>query len=272
MRKRERENPCGICGHYHKYEEGEVCGVCGHRWKPSDGEGTPAKHESAFPTEVLKDFLFLGSYDNASRSEVLKTLNVSHILNTVPDCHNLYKNSFTYHSLQRDRPLDFDDANRFLEQCERDKSRVLVHCMTGKNRSAAIVAAFLMKSRGWRLAQSFQWVKDRRPQVQLTDASQNELLEYEQKLFGPSSQPVIPTESFASLGFGYPKPAGDTQAPTFNQMTAPSISIFERVGPNDVPPNFAFGAEGTAGVNPDNNDNGGAKANPASTDNPMDSS
>ena len=81
MRKRERENPCGICGHYHKYEEGEVCGVCGHRWKPSDGEGAPARHESAFPTEVLKDFLFLGSYDNASRSEVLRTLSITHILN-----------------------------------------------------------------------------------------------------------------------------------------------------------------------------------------------
>jgi dual specificity MAP kinase phosphatase len=81
---------------------------------------------------------------------------------------------------------------------------------------------------------------------------------------------VIPTESFASLGFGYPKPAGDTQAPTFNQMTAPSI--FERVGPNDVPPNFTFGAEGTAGVDPDSNDDDGAKANPPSTDNPMDSS
>jgi len=142
--------------------------------------------------------------------------------------------------------------------------------MTGKNRSAAVVAAFLMKSRGWRLAQSFQWVKDRRQQVQLTDASQNVLLEYEQKLFGPSSQPVIPTESFVSLGFGYPKPAGDTQAPAFNQMTAPSI--FQRVGPNVFPLNFAFGAEGTVGVNPDNNDNGGAKANPASTDNPMDRS
>ncbi|CAL5019262.1 unnamed protein product [Urochloa decumbens] len=271
MRKRERENPCGICGHYHKYEEGEVCGVCGHRWKPSDGEGVPARHESAFPTEVLKDFLFLGSYDNASRSEILKTLSVSHILNTVPDCQNLYKNSFTYHTLQRDRPLDFDEANQFLEQCERDKSRVLVHCMTGKNRSAAIVAAFLMKSKGWRLAQSFQWVKERRPQVQLTDASQNELLEYEQKLCGPGAQPVIPTESFASLGFGYPKPAGDTQAPAFNQMTAPSI--FERVGPNDVPANFAFGAGGTVGVNlQDNNNNGGAKANPASTDNLMDGS
>ncbi|RLM79414.1 protein-tyrosine-phosphatase IBR5-like [Panicum miliaceum] len=214
MRKRERENPCGICGHYLKFEEGEVCGVCGHRWKPSDGEGTPARHESAFPTEVLKDFLFLGSYDNASLSEVLKTLGISRILNTVPDCYNLYQNSFTYHSLQRDRPLDFDGAIQFL-------------------------------------------------------ASLNELLEYKQKLFGLSAEPVIPTESFASLGFSYTKPADDTQAPAFNQMTAPSI--FQRVGPNDIPANFAFGAERTVGVNPQDSDNNGG-TNPASTDNVMDSS
>ncbi|KAB2056498.1 hypothetical protein ERO13_A11G099350v2 [Gossypium hirsutum] len=45
------------------------------------------------------------------------------------------------------------------EQCERDKARVLVHCMSGKNRSPAIVVAFLMKSKGWRLPQSYQWVK-----------------------------------------------------------------------------------------------------------------
>src|SRR5438128_797155 len=78
MRKRERENPCGICGHYHKYEEGEVCGVCGHRPPAATG----ARHQdSPFPSKVLKEFLFLGSYDNASRSELLKTIGVSHILN-----------------------------------------------------------------------------------------------------------------------------------------------------------------------------------------------
>ncbi|KAM0029613.1 putative protein-tyrosine-phosphatase [Helianthus debilis subsp. tardiflorus] len=31
MRKRERENLCGICDHYHKDEEGELCGIYGHR-------------------------------------------------------------------------------------------------------------------------------------------------------------------------------------------------------------------------------------------------
>ena len=79
MRKRERENPCGICGHYHKYEEGEVCGVCGHRM-PASSERSVEKG-SAFPSEILKDFLYLGSYDNASRSELLKTMGISHILN-----------------------------------------------------------------------------------------------------------------------------------------------------------------------------------------------
>jgi len=75
----------------------------------------------------------------------------------------LYRNSFTYHCLQEDKTLQFDDEIQFLEQCERENARVLVHCMTGENRWAAFVIAFLMKSRGWRLAQSFQWVKERRP-------------------------------------------------------------------------------------------------------------
>lgn len=36
------------------------------------------------------------------------------------------------------------------------------------NRSPAIVIAYLMKCKGWRLAQSYQWVKDRRPVVEIS--------------------------------------------------------------------------------------------------------
>lgn len=129
-----------------------------------------------------------------------------------------------------------------------------------------------MKSRGWRLAPSFQWVKDRRPQVQLTEASQSQLTEYEQKLFAPNAgtlaQTAVLTESFPSLGFGFPKPSGDIQVPAFNQTAVPSI--FERAGPNNVPSNFTFGAEGSMGVNPAGNNNGAVA--PTSTDNQMDSS
>ncbi|GJN28928.1 hypothetical protein PR202_gb17102 [Eleusine coracana subsp. coracana] len=160
---------------------------------------------------------------------------------TVPLCQNLYRNSFTYHCLQDDKTLQFDEAIQFLGM------------------SAAFVIAFLMKSRGWRLAQCFQWVKERRPQVQLSDAAQQQLNEYEKKLFGSNismpAQSFAPTDSFPSLGFGFPKPAGDIQVPTFNQQ-APA-SIFERVTPNNIPSNFTFGAERTNEVKlPDGNNLG----------------
>ncbi|KAG1364261.1 protein-tyrosine-phosphatase IBR5 [Cocos nucifera] len=242
MRKRERENPCGVCGHYHKYEEGEVCRVCGHRMPVA--EERSAQQGSAFPSEILKDFLYLGSYDNASRAELLKTLGISRILNTVPACQNLYKNSFAYHCLQDDKHLQFDDAIQFLEQCERDKARVLIHCMSGKNRSAAIVIAYLMKSKGWRFSQSCQWVKHRRPVVELSQAFHQQLLEYERRIFGSNEPvpvpPLFPSDSVPSFGFGYSKTISNPPVPMFNQPTMPSI--FERVGPNTTPSNFVFGA------------------------------
>lgn len=80
MRKRERENPCGVCGHYHKYEEGEVCQICGHRMA-GVAEKVSSIQVSAFPTEILPEFLYLGSYDNASRAELLKTQGISRVLN-----------------------------------------------------------------------------------------------------------------------------------------------------------------------------------------------
>lgn len=79
MRKRERENPCGICGHYHKFEEGEVCGICGHRMPA--GADKPSVHVSAFASEILPEFLYLGSFDNAARGELLKSQGISCILN-----------------------------------------------------------------------------------------------------------------------------------------------------------------------------------------------
>ncbi|KAJ8749255.1 hypothetical protein K2173_018734 [Erythroxylum novogranatense] len=252
MRKRERENPCAVCGHYHKYEEGEVCGICGHRM-PDAAEKSPL-HISAFPSEILPDFLYLGSYDNASRSELLKAQGISRVLNTVPACQNLYKNSFTYHCLQDDRTLQFDDANQFLEQCEKDKCRVLVHCMSGRNRifkvsgdynhvivsrSPAIVMAYLMKSKGWRLSQSYQWVKERRPSVDLTQAVYQLLQEYEQKIFG-SCDSGFPPSNMPSFSFGFPKVNDPVAAPAFTNLGA--ASIFARPLPEVTATEFQFGA------------------------------
>ncbi|CAM8943279.1 unnamed protein product [Rhodiola kirilowii] len=273
MRKRERENPCGICGHYHKFEEGEVCGICGHRAVVAE---KPTVHLSAFPSEILPELLYLGSYDNASRSELLKTQGISRILNTVPACQNLYKNSFLYHCLQEDTALQFDDAIQFLEQCEREKARVLVHCMSGKSRSPAYVVAYLMKSKGWRLQQSYQWVKERRPVVEISQGVLQQLQEFEQKIFGSVASntapppPPHPPQLFSNpvsppvFNFGFPKPNGQAAAtPAFN--TTGTTSIFSRPDLDITAHQFTFGS----GETTMSNNSGG---NAGNSDIPMDSS
>ncbi|KAF5189889.1 Protein-tyrosine-phosphatase ibr5 [Thalictrum thalictroides] len=91
---------------------------------------------------------------------------------------------FTCHFIQKGKFFPFDDAIQFLDQCQKDKGRVLVFCMTGNSRSAAIVIAYLMKCKGWTLGQSYQWVKERRASIDLSPDVNQQLKEYEQKIFG----------------------------------------------------------------------------------------
>ncbi|KAK6945667.1 Dual specificity phosphatase, catalytic domain [Dillenia turbinata] len=178
--------------------------------------------------------------------ELLKTQGISRLLNTVPSCQNLYKNSFTHRCLQDDKSLPFDDAVKFLEQCEKDKARALAHCMSGKNRSPAIVIAYLMKCKGRRLTQSYQWVKEQKPKIIGSNENLNPAL------------PVFPSLAAPSFTFGFPKTDNPFPAPAFNNIAAPSIFAQPSL---DVPPQeFQFGAsqnisKGPFGANPPNSSN-----------------
>lgn len=126
-----------------QYEGGEPCSICGHVMLPAGGKA----HDSCMPTTIISGFLYLGSYDTASRQELLRSLNISHILNvscsaeatsvlcsgspaaasyccccfllqTVPTCPALYKNTFVYHTVE-DVPPKFEECFQFLGACVR---------------------------------------------------------------------------------------------------------------------------------------------------------
>ena len=58
--------------------------MCGHTLTVADSSGQKV---SAYPSTILPQLLYLGSYDNASRSELLKTLGITHILNVRIPCY-----------------------------------------------------------------------------------------------------------------------------------------------------------------------------------------
>ncbi|GFQ00061.1 protein-tyrosine-phosphatase ibr5 [Phtheirospermum japonicum] len=115
--------------------------------------------------------------------------------------------------------------------------------MSGKNRSPAIVMAFLMKSKGWKLAQCYQWVKERKPSAELNQAVYEQLQEYEQKIFGTAeNNNNSVTVNSQSFSFGFSRPNDPPlPVPVFINNTV-GASIFSHA-PFDVPPQeFTFGA------------------------------
>ncbi len=56
-----------------------------------------------------------------------------------------------------------------VNECILSKIKVLIHCVAGVSRSAALVIAFIMKERGLTLEDAFNEVKSRRKTVKSKD-------------------------------------------------------------------------------------------------------
>ena len=125
---------------------------------------------------------------------------MTHLLNTVLTSSELYKNTFCYHTVSTNPPK-LQECIEFLERVEKeDNGKVMVYCMSGQSRSPTIIIAFLMKTRGWRLLESYKWVKEKRSMINLNAEDRRKLLEYEMELFGQCSVPQGLFESIQVAG------------------------------------------------------------------------
>ena len=76
--------------------------------------------------------------------------------------------------------LDEDDFHRDLFTIFREAgSKILVHCRYGISRSASTVIAYLMKKKGWNMADTLDYVVKRRDIVQPNPGFTNQLITYE---------------------------------------------------------------------------------------------
>lgn len=149
------------------------CAICEKEFDKK----TLKEHMTIHPTPIV-DYLYLGSYFNATNKNELKNMNIKYILNCASECKNLYSDNFTYLHLPIKDTTDFEIDKYFDQGIEfikniinqnnkQDidpnlKGNILVHCQLGKSGSASIVMAYLIKEKNMTVNESFLFIKNKR--------------------------------------------------------------------------------------------------------------
>ncbi|KAA6399125.1 MAG: putative protein-tyrosine-phosphatase MKP1 [Streblomastix strix] len=125
-------------------------------------------------SEIVTDFLYLGSIKVAANHELLKQNKITHIINCTGDEGRAVANPslFNYLDIYLSDSPNEDIVPRFpfivayvdniLNSHNEQKPRFLFHCMQGVSRSASMLMAYLMYKNQWTYEQTLQYVQDRR--------------------------------------------------------------------------------------------------------------
>eukprot|EP00471_Norrisiella_sphaerica_P010481 CAMPEP_0184495612 /NCGR_PEP_ID=MMETSP0113_2-20130426/31843_1 /TAXON_ID=91329 /ORGANISM="Norrisiella sphaerica, Strain BC52" /LENGTH=365 /DNA_ID=CAMNT_0026881871 /DNA_START=124 /DNA_END=1224 /DNA_ORIENTATION=+ len=147
-----------------------------------------------FPTVLIKDFLYLGSEDDAKHQKHLQDLKITHVLNVSSDVKNYFPDEFKYHRIDLPDEIGsnlmahFTTGFEYLKVSDKDvNKRVLVHCHQGVSRSSTMVLAYLMHSKHWTLEDAYKFTKAQRPVVCPNPGFWRQLEKFEIQLFGKST-------------------------------------------------------------------------------------
>ncbi|CAD8060394.1 unnamed protein product [Paramecium sonneborni] len=133
--------------------------------------------------------LFLGNIESASDIGQLKKHKITSILSicvtkipfTVSSQMKQYQHIILEDSENENIYRYFNSSFEFIEK-GRQSGNVLVHCMAGISRSAALIAAYLMKKHKMTSKEALQQLERKRWQVYPNDGFVKQLLQYEKEL------------------------------------------------------------------------------------------
>jgi protein-tyrosine phosphatase len=102
-------------------------------------------------SEIIDNFLYLGSDFIASDYETLSRLGITHVINCAADYSaNYFENKIAYKKYHlKDHVREqieciFYDAISFMEEARRQNGKVFVHCVQGVSRSATVCLAYMI--------------------------------------------------------------------------------------------------------------------------------
>jgi protein-tyrosine phosphatase len=129
----------------------------------------------------ITENIFLGNQDAARDKDLLKELNITHVLCCASFIDQFHPNHFTYKSLELDDDPKANIQKYFKECIEYINSgeKVFVHCHAGISRSASIVIAYLMWKEKLSFSEAKEFVKSRRPAIYPNSGFEMQLSKFE---------------------------------------------------------------------------------------------
>jgi undecaprenyl diphosphate synthase len=126
-------------------------------------------HGHEFPTEVIEGLLYLGDRRQAADGSVLERLGITHVINVTRELENFFPESVAYDRI----PVDDEASTDLLQHLDvavvrlaslasKPENKILVHCRLGLSRSASVVLAYLMYSRGLNVDDALEYLRARR--------------------------------------------------------------------------------------------------------------
>ena len=126
--------------------------------------------------EILPN-LFLGDITSARNSNFIKTKNIEVIINCSNSIDNFFISSpnIKYYRCPIDDSLTEYDINlmkiylpqfvKIIDNSLKDNKVVLVHCYAGRQRSAIVIAAYLMYKKGMNIENAYKYIISKRPEA-----------------------------------------------------------------------------------------------------------
>jgi len=142
---------------------------------------------------VIQDRLFLGNIMAARSTRSLTENRITHILSIcsdpipaeLPEAGIRHKRISVEDVDYADLLIHLPSACHFIDQALRSGGVVLVHCVQGISRSAAVVAAYLMWSRRVNSTQALEMVRTARDHIWPNPGFQEQLVLFELCQYAP---------------------------------------------------------------------------------------
>jgi len=145
-------------------------------------------YDNELPHDILDGKLFLGSFNQSEKYELVQNLKITHILNITFECDNCHEDKgVKYLKIsildEPDKNIHefFREAYEFINDAltEDSNNKVLIHCAMGKSRSATITIMFLMKKFSWSYEKAFAFVKRKREIISPNEGFVERLMDFE---------------------------------------------------------------------------------------------